>query len=1197
MKAIVSILLLIVPGLLWQGCDLDAQIDPQDYNQEVEIVNVDVVPLVTGLNYPTTVRTIDSDDPIGTGEGSVLQKGNLLITNAGSWGNHANSIIEVDPRNGNTFFFSDGDLTDLYGEPATDRPVSITFPNGYPWVVNATWCYGSVSILDTNPGRGFDGPNSRSGEPINGPFNEGSYGCSDFKLTAVSVTPSDGSSYVSLYSTIVVRFSLPVNPSSINTNTFVVDLDDCEIPTGMSNEITLGPVEGSYYFSNDLRTVTFQPQQPLVSSTVYELTQYEVTLSEDIVDIYGNHFDADVSTPEDEEDYVISFTTEIELAPPYIYSYFPAQGQQTSTYTAVILYFSEPIRQDSVDEHSFKLIKGAAGDYQQWDEITGDKYYYYSNRILSYIPDDPDWVEESLYTIFATGTLPGGFPGIQDRAGNALDGNLNGIAGGNFWSTFNTHGNEESPWVVFIIPGPGETNVSVNTTVFVLFSEPLAGETINNETFQLWSGNQQIYGYISRANGYIEATFEPYDPLPYDARIDVLLTSAIQDSEGVPLDGNHDGIGGDDFHSRFFTGQDPQNTPPQVASIVPGDGQTGVSITTTVNVTFTKQINPLTVDGTTFFLQQGATNIPATVVVQTGNTAAILTPNSPLNYLTTYTVTLTDSITDLDGRALDGDYDTVPGGNFSSTFTTMTDPSTVPPFVASTDPAEGATTVVPGTDLVVTFSEPMNPATVVVNTSFTLSISGGGANVNGSLSWDGTNTIATFVPSSPLAEVTAYDLVLTTTCQDATGNGLDGSDPPDGVTGPDYSKTPLFTTGVTVDLVLNEVMPDPNSDWDDSGGYNSTDDEWVEIYNASSGPINLNGYYLTDTNTANITFTFGSEILNAGQYRVVIAGDEGVNLSLNNSGTNEAVHLFDSTATEQDVFYYNTSSDDRSWQRIPNGAGGWVQSNSCGAPGGGTTGCPTPGSANYPATLAPFCPGTISGRVPQNPMGSADGFYQPLLIDNWGFGGITYGGEAPDIDAPYNEQYFASHPMLNDIYVFDFNSGFFPLGGYVPELIEGPGQLVYVPQKDEHGQALTAQGTLYTVIPNWDSIAIFQLIPSGPIGTSDVYTTVDRTKTVEFVPEAKDPTNPPLMCPIDIVYDQTSDHLFVANRGNGSVTELDLDGTVMKIYKTNLGYMNLTSLDLADWGEGRVIVLTTTGGQYVNEASGPKGVLYYFALP
>jgi len=97
------------------------------------------------------------------------------------------------------------------------------------------------------------------------------------------------------------------------------------------------------------------------------------------------------------------------------------------------------------------------------------------------------------------------------------------------------------------------------------------------------------------------------------------------------------------------------------------------------------------------------------------------------------------------------------------------DPLT-PPTVTAVTPLDGTTLVCPNTALITaTFSKPMNPATLT-STSFTLTA--GGANVSGKVSYIAATMIATFTPDAALTASTAYTATITTAAQDQFGNGL-----------------------------------------------------------------------------------------------------------------------------------------------------------------------------------------------------------------------------------------------------------------------------------------------------------------------------------------------------------------------------------------------------------------------------------------
>jgi subtilisin len=93
---------------------------------------------------------------------------------------------------------------------------------------------------------------------------------------------------------------------------------------------------------------------------------------------------------------------------------------------------------------------------------------------------------------------------------------------------------------------------------------------------------------------------------------------------------------------------------------------------------------------------------------------------------------------------------------------------TAAPAVSSISPADGATGVSTSTSVAVSFSEPMDRASV--QAAFSLGRTSDGAPVSGAFSWSG-NTM-TFKPSTALAQATSYTARVASGAVDAAGNKL-----------------------------------------------------------------------------------------------------------------------------------------------------------------------------------------------------------------------------------------------------------------------------------------------------------------------------------------------------------------------------------------------------------------------------------------
>ena len=151
--------------------------------------------------------------------------------------------------------------------------------------------------------------------------------------------------------------------------------------------------------------------------------------------------------------------------------------------------------------------------------------------------------------------------------------------------------------------------------------------------------------------------------------------------------------------------------------------------------------------------------MPGTVTYSTVGNTATFTPTTVLTASILYTATITTGVTDLSGNAL--------ANTYTWTFTTGVSTDTTAPTVTSTMPALNATLVGIDASANATFSKPMNSSTL--NTA-TFTLTGPGLTVvDGKVSYDVPDRIATFTPLAPLAPSTAFTATITTAAQDLSG--------------------------------------------------------------------------------------------------------------------------------------------------------------------------------------------------------------------------------------------------------------------------------------------------------------------------------------------------------------------------------------------------------------------------------------------
>ena len=178
-----------------------------------------------------------------------------------------------------------------------------------------------------------------------------------------------------------------------------------------------------------------------------------------------------------------------------------------------------------------------------------------------------------------------------------------------------------------------------------------------------------------------------------------------------------------------------------------------------IEVIFSEQIAPATINTTTFYLTDSANNVVPGMVQLTSNMATIM-PSASLNADSVYTVTVTSGVTDLAGNPF--------AAPFSWSFTTgFQSQDTTPPTIAFHQPADGSLNVPSdGTIHAVFTKDNINPSTV---TMMTYQVRDPMNNPVPGMVMTSCNKLAMFVPAAPLSPDTTYTVTLTTGIQNLAG--------------------------------------------------------------------------------------------------------------------------------------------------------------------------------------------------------------------------------------------------------------------------------------------------------------------------------------------------------------------------------------------------------------------------------------------
>lgn len=196
-----------------------------------------------------------------------------------------------------------------------------------------------------------------------------------------------------------------------------------------------------------------------------------------------------------------------------------------------------------------------------------------------------------------------------------------------------------SPVVSSTVPVNAATGVAVNASLSATFSEAMNASTITPLTFTLKQGATVVPGAVSYAG--TTATFNPTNNLAASTTYTAAITTMVKDLAGNALTVNK--------VWSFNTAADA--APPTVIATVPADVATGIALNANITATFSKAMDPLTINSTTFILKQGSTVISG-VVSSPSTTTATFNPTNNLAASTTYTATITTGVKDLSGHAM-----------------------------------------------------------------------------------------------------------------------------------------------------------------------------------------------------------------------------------------------------------------------------------------------------------------------------------------------------------------------------------------------------------------------------------------------------------------------------------------------------------------------------------------------------------------
>jgi len=202
----------------------------------------------------------------------------------------------------------------------------------------------------------------------------------------------------------------------------------------------------------------------------------------------------------------------------------------------------------------------------------------------------------------------------------------------------------DAPMVLIVVP---QTNgVGTNRAVGVVFSKPMDPASINAGSF-IVAG---VTGSVAYDAANKIASFKPSPDFVVNTMYSATITTGARDMNGTPLAAP--------FNFSFTTRATTDTSPPEIVAINVAAGATCVPLDQKISVTFDEQMDSLTLNPSTFFIEGVAGSVTFNVLSQT----ATFTPSAMLAANTTFTITVTTGAKDLGGVPL--------AAPFHQTFTT-----------------------------------------------------------------------------------------------------------------------------------------------------------------------------------------------------------------------------------------------------------------------------------------------------------------------------------------------------------------------------------------------------------------------------------------------------------------------------------------------------------------------------------------------
>jgi hypothetical protein len=323
--------------------------------------------------------------------------------------------------------------------------------------------------------------------------------------------------------------------------------------------------------------------------------------------------------------------TPTSLSSPMVVSSSPpvsgCGGQGVPTNRKLAVRFNQAMDPTTIIPANF-LVTGPGST-----PVTGTVTYDPTNDSAFFAPDGGLFAADTTFTAMIT-------TGVESAAEVPL--------ASSFMWTFKTSAATDTvkPTVFSTNPANLAPSVATNQKITAIFSEAMDSTTVANSTFTVTGpGATPVTGTVTYSGIGASATFTPTSPLATATLFTATIGTGVTDLAGNPLAAA--------FSWTFTSGSGPNSVAPTVTSMNPADGAPAVPLNAGINATFSKAMDPSTLNPASFTLTgPGPTAVAGKVTYDATNDIATFTPSNPLATGSSFIATITTGAKDLEGNPI-----------------------------------------------------------------------------------------------------------------------------------------------------------------------------------------------------------------------------------------------------------------------------------------------------------------------------------------------------------------------------------------------------------------------------------------------------------------------------------------------------------------------------------------------------------------